>query len=62
MYFTITPEISIRQDFLLASKLMPSFQGIAEFGLSINFKNWIWIVDHTFVMDLDWIDNPKKSD
>jgi len=32
--------------------------------LSIHFENWIWIwiVNHIFVMDLDWIDNPKKSD
>jgi hypothetical protein len=33
-------------------------------GLSIHFKKWIWIwIDnHIFLMDLDWIDNPKKSD
>jgi len=33
-------------------------------GLSIHFEKWIWIwIDnHIFVMDLDWIDNPKKSD
>ena len=32
--------------------------------LSIHFENWIWIwiVNHIFVMDLDWIDNPKKLD
>ncbi len=31
------------------------------FGLSIHFENWIliWIVNHIFVMYLDWIDNPK---
>ncbi len=22
--------------------------------------DWIWIVNHIFAMDLDWIDNPKK--
>jgi hypothetical protein len=33
-------------------------------GLSIHFEKWIWIwIDnHIFLMDLDWIDNPKKSD
>ena len=31
-------------------------------GLSIHFENQIWIVNHIFVMDLDWIDNPKKLD
>jgi len=30
-------------------------------GLSIHFENWIWIVNHIFVMDLNWIDNPKKN-
>ncbi len=32
--------------------------------LSIHFENWIWIwiVNHIFVMDLDWIDSPKKLD
>ncbi len=35
-----------------------------RFGLSIHFEKWfwIWINNHIFVMDLDWIDNPKKSD
>ena len=30
-------------------------------GMSIHFENWIWIwiVNHIFLMDLDWIDNPK---
>jgi hypothetical protein len=33
-------------------------------GLSIQFEKWIWIwiANHIFVMDLDWIDNPKKLD
>jgi hypothetical protein len=33
-------------------------------GLSIHIEKWIWIwIDnHIFVMDLDWIDNPKKWD
>ncbi len=33
-------------------------------GLSIHFGKWIWIwIDnHIFMMDLDWIDNPKKLD
>jgi len=33
-------------------------------GLSIHFEDWIWIliVNHIFVMDLDWIGNPKKLD
>jgi hypothetical protein len=29
-------------------------------GLSIHLEKWIWIVNHIFVMDLDWIDNPKN--
>ncbi len=34
------------------------------FLLSIHFEKWIWIwiVNHIFVMDWDWIDNPKKLD
>ena len=33
-------------------------------GLSIHFEKWIWtwIDNHIFVMDLEWIDNPKKLD
>ncbi len=33
-------------------------------GLSICFEKWIWvwIDNHIFAMDLDWIDNPKKLD
>jgi hypothetical protein len=31
-------------------------------GLPIHFKNLIWIFNHIFVLDFDWIDNPKKSD
>jgi len=31
-------------------------------GLSIHFEKWIWIVNNIFLMDLDWIDNPKKMD
>jgi hypothetical protein len=33
-------------------------------GLSIHFEKWIWIwiFNQIFVMDLDWIDNPKKLD
>ncbi len=33
-------------------------------GLSIQFEKWIWIwIDNQIiVMDLDWIDNPKKLD
>jgi len=30
-------------------------------GFSIHFENWIWIVNQIFVMDLDWIDNPKNQ-
>ncbi len=31
-------------------------------GLSIHFKKWIWIwiLNYIFVLDLDWIDNPKN--
>ena len=33
-------------------------------GLSIHFEKWIWIwiVNHKFAKDLDWIDNPNKLD
>ncbi len=33
-------------------------------GLSIHFEKWIWIwiVNHIYLMDLDWINNPKESD
>jgi hypothetical protein len=29
-------------------------------GLSIHFEKWIWIVNHKFLVDLDWIENLKK--
>jgi hypothetical protein len=29
-------------------------------GLSIQFEKWIWIDNHKFSKDLEWIDNPKK--
>jgi len=29
---------------------------VIGFGLDLD---WIWIVNHIFMMDLDWIDNPK---
>jgi hypothetical protein len=31
-------------------------------GFSIHFEKWIWIwiSNHIFVMDLDWIDNKKN--
>jgi hypothetical protein len=39
---------------------------VIGFGLDCQsiFKKliWIWILNHIFVLDLDWIDNPKKLD
>ena len=29
-------------------------------GLPIHFEKWIWIGNHKFAKDLDWIGNPKK--
>ena len=31
-------------------------------GLSNHYKKWISIVNHKFLIDLDWIDNPRKLD
>ncbi len=31
-------------------------------GSSIHYEKWIWIFNHIFVMDLDWIDKKKKFD
>jgi hypothetical protein len=49
------------------SKFFQNFHtiwSVIGFGLSIHFENWIWIwiANHIFVMDLDWIVNPKKMD
>jgi len=35
--------------------------GLLDYSIriEIHFEKWIWIVNHIFVMDLDWIDNPK---
>jgi hypothetical protein len=48
----LTPEI--KPSFFLSSSWI-------VIGLSIHFKKWIWIFNHMFVLDLDWIYNKKNG-
>ncbi len=54
-----------KKDFKICCHRKCSLSCWIVIGLSIHFEKWVWIwiwINHKFVMDLDWIDNPKKLD
>ncbi len=65
MYSHANVVIRVLLDWSVVGLLNPDFNPLSisswiviGMDCQLSIEKWIWIVNHTVLMDLDWIDNP----